>query len=467
MVSPPVRPNIAPPGPPRPGPAVRTVLVLALPLALALARPPEAAWSRTAGAGGGSGPGPIAPAAFGRALDAWARPLVEGGWLSGQVVVSRDGTVLAERAWGLAHRELGAPVTPETRFCIASITKPMTGILATRLAEEGLLSVSDSIARWFPGFPGGERIRVDHLLRHRSGIPHRVTTDCDVLVPRSAADMVEFASRATPAFEPGEGSLYSSAGYSVLARVLEIQGGADYATLLERRLCGPLGMTRTLHPPGRGLLDGRAASYVPGPAGPLHAKLEDLSYLVGAGSVWSTARDVHALVRAVVTGRLGATVRASWVRGGRLAWNGSTNGFRAWADWDSATGIAAVFTGNYHTGATDLLRAAVAELAAGRAVPPAAIPAPRVIALDAAAARGIEGRYDVAGNTGLELRATDGGFTLGDWPLLPTGPDTFFSPRDFGEVRVVRGAGGAVERLDWKQGDRSFPCPRTGDLPER
>ena len=142
--------------------------------------------------------------ALGRAVDAWAKPLVDSGHLSGQLLVSRRGAVVLERSFGLADRELGVPVTPETRFNVASITKPMTTTLALQLLGEKRFGVNDSIAKWFPDFPRGREIRVLHLLRHRSGIRHELVPDSLATQPRTAAEMVEIAQRLPLDFAPGE-----------------------------------------------------------------------------------------------------------------------------------------------------------------------------------------------------------------------------------------------------------------------
>src|SRR5262245_29679445 len=106
----------------------------------------------------------IAPAAAAtaaaRAIDAYVAPMLNRGHLSGQLLVLRGGRVIVERSWGKANAELGVAVTPETRFNIASVTKPMTGVVAVQMIEEGRIGAEDSIARWIPNFPKGDSIRV-------------------------------------------------------------------------------------------------------------------------------------------------------------------------------------------------------------------------------------------------------------------------------------------------------------------
>lgn len=400
---------------------------------------------------------------LGRAIDAYARPLVDAGHLSGQLLVTRGGKVVVERDYGWANRELEVSVTPETRFNIASITKPMTIIIATDLIESGALRLGDPIARWLPDFPRGDSITVDHLLRHRSGIPHEIVPDSAATKPRTAAEMVELAKRLPLDFPPGTNSAYSSGGYTVLARVLELASGKGYADLLEEHVFRPAGMTHSLHTDAIALVPGRAACYLTGPGGVENAPFQDLSGLVGAGSVWSTARDVRRLLEAVVAGRFGAGVRASFVRDGRLNWNGQTSGFRALAQWDSATGLAVVFAGNVVTGAPDRLRSAVVALAAGEPAPPQpALPELEPAASAERLAR-LTGVFRLGNGTRLHLNVRNGRLWANDWALLPMRDGGFFSPRDYGIVRAIPGSDGSVERLDWEQNGQIYPAPRVAE----
>lgn len=132
------------------------------------------------------------------ALDAYAVPLVAAGHLSGTLVVAKQGEVAYERSFGLANHEHRVPNRPETRFCVASVTKPMTQVLVAQLAQEGKLDPNDKVSRWLPGFPRGDEITVMMLLTHTAGMPHRVTEDRDETIPRTAAEVVEFASRSPP-----------------------------------------------------------------------------------------------------------------------------------------------------------------------------------------------------------------------------------------------------------------------------
>lgn len=400
-------------------------------------------------------------------IDAHLRPFAEAGHLSGVLLVARGGDVLYEKAFGLANREHGVPNTPRTRFAVASITKPMTVVLAARLVEQGRLRREDPLARWIPDFPSADAITVEHLLRHRSGIPHRVTTEAEESLPRTAADVVELAKRRPLAFPPGSQESYSSAGFSVLARVLERAGGRPYGELVEELVFAPAGMTRSAHATSRTILPDRASSYGFSASGFVNAPLKDLSFLVGAGSVWSTASDLHRLMRALVEGRLGDLARQSLLREEGLLWNGITNQYRAFADYHADSGLHVVLTANVHSGAGDRVRQDLPRLVAGESVDPPRVPRPAVASVPAAALERLEGRYEMRPGTLLTVRRDEDGLRANDWMLLPLSATAFFSPQDYSRVEFVTGEGGAVvERLDWIVGERAVPMRRVGPLEE-
>ncbi|MES2003334.1 MAG: serine hydrolase domain-containing protein [Bacteroidota bacterium] len=95
--------------------------------------------------------------------------------LSAVVIASYKGKVIYEKAVGYAEAEFNLPNQLNTRFCIASVTKSMTRIIALKLVEEGTLRLQDKLSKWVHGFPGGDQITVGMLLDHRSGLPHRIT----------------------------------------------------------------------------------------------------------------------------------------------------------------------------------------------------------------------------------------------------------------------------------------------------
>lgn len=395
-----------------------------------------------------------------KAIDDYAKPLDAGRQLSGQLLVARHGQIVVERFYGYANWELKAPVTAETRFNIASVTKPMTGTLAIQLLSERKLMMTDSIARWFPDFPKGHRITFGQLMRHRSGIRHELWPDSESTRPVTTAQVVERAKTLPLDHEPDARGGYSSGGFSVLTRILERVSGQSYAELLANRIFEPLGMTHTSDHDSRALLPGRARAVTPGPGGLENAEYQDFSAIVGAGSIWSTARDLHRFVQGIVSGKLGPGPRYSYLRDGRLDFNGIAGGYRSFCDYDSVSGLEVIFVGNLQTGAPDLIRSALPKLAAGEAVTAPALPALSAKPPSESDLRKYEATYELGNHTKLVIRAHRGVLWANQWVLMPMEGGGFFSPRDYGKVHFVAGPDGRFERLDWEQRGKVYPAPR-------
>jgi hypothetical protein len=195
----------------------------------------------------------------------------------------------------------------------------------------------------------------------------------------------------------------------------------------------------------------------------VNAPLKDLSFLVGAGSVWSTARDLHRVQRAVLRGDLGSAVPLSLNAAQGFTWNGITNAYRAFADYAPSDGLHVIFTGNQQSGADDLLRLAVPRLARGEELPPAEVPVARVVAIPPTECARMEGRYRARPGLDLPLEVDGSLAYCGDRVLWPTSATTFFSPADFGTVTIQLGEGGP-SGLEWTGPGFRLAYPFVGPL---
>lgn len=106
-------------------------------------------------------------------VDAYVQRWHEVGRFNGVVLVARGDSVLYERGFGLANREWEIPNTPDTKFDIGSITKQFTTVIVFQLVAEGRLRLEDRLTDHIPEYrrDTGDRVTLDHLLRHTSGIP--------------------------------------------------------------------------------------------------------------------------------------------------------------------------------------------------------------------------------------------------------------------------------------------------------
>jgi CubicO group peptidase (beta-lactamase class C family) len=397
-----------------------------------------------------SGLGQDLPMSVDARIDAYIGPFVKAGQFSGVVLAVMEGKIIYEKAYGFAQVEFGVPNTMETRIGIASITKPMTSVILHRLLEQKKLSLTDKVDRFLPDFPSGGKITVEMLARHRSGIPHRVMGAEWEAVPHTSADMAEKIKAATLVFEPGTQELYSSAGYTLLARVLEITSGKTYAQLLQEFVFAPSGMTDSFDFDGTAIMMRRSQDYLLDAGGVFNAPLKDYSFLVGAGSVYSTARDVYRFGEALTAGRLGTAVRDNFVRNNILSSNGSTNGHRATLHINLEKKYGYVLLSNLGSGAFDLIAKNVEGILEGREPDAPDVPAPTIIKVSNKVLAQYVGKYPREGGGGeLNVVLSGNSIVAADTKLYPVRPDCFFEYKFFGEVCFLRDQSGAVQSVTW------------------
>jgi D-alanyl-D-alanine carboxypeptidase len=134
---------------------------------------------------------------------------------------------------------------------VGSVTKTLTAVLILKLAEEGLLSLDDPLAMWFPGFPNADAITVRQLLNHTSGIPEFLDTP-DVLMKSiipwtkwQPQELLDIAVKRKPYFAPGSGWHYSNTNYILLGLIAERVTGKTTAENLRSRIIDPLKLANT------------------------------------------------------------------------------------------------------------------------------------------------------------------------------------------------------------------------------
>ena len=180
------------------------------------------------------------------------------------LLVLRDGEPVVRRGYGLAELEQGTPVTPETRFRLASISKQFTAAAILLLVQDGTLSLDDPLRRWLPGLPPAtDGITLHHLLSHTSGLvdyedllPPDLdgqVQDADVLRLLEGVDRLDFA--------PGSAYRYSNSGYVLLGLVVARASNRDFPTFLHERIFQPLGMGAVARVDGGPTVPHRAYGY--------------------------------------------------------------------------------------------------------------------------------------------------------------------------------------------------------------
>ncbi len=383
-----------------------------------------------------------------KSIDEFVEPFAKAGHFSGVVLAEKDGKVIYEKAFGLANVEHTVGNRLNTKFGIASITKPMTTVVLLRLIEAGKISPADKLSKFIPGFPNGDKITIEMIGRHRSGIPHRVMSEEDETRPFTPAQFVERVKEAELEFEPGTKELYSSAGYAVLARTLEIASGEAFEVLLRKHVFAPAELEDTIDFDSTRIMKNRAECYLLGSEGYTAAPLKDYSFLVGAGSVFSTARDVYAFAKANIDGKYGENAKLNLVRKGVFSSNGATNGYRANVRIDTEGKYGYVVVSNMASGANDVIIGSLRDFLEGKEVPRPAIPKPKVDLAVENELKDYVGRYRLGGS-GFNILVNRGELFAGPFKLLPLGKDKFYSFFSYAEVTFIRDDSGNVTGLEW------------------
>src|SRR6516165_3262966 len=193
-------------------------------------------------------------------IDGVLREAIDRGDCPGAVVlIVHDGHVVWRKAYGLRARQPAeVPMTVDTVFDLASLTKPVaTAASVMVLIEQGKLRLSDRVADHLPAFgqKGKDRITVEHLLLHASGLIAD-NPEADYRDGRDKA--LERVHALTPKAAPGERFIYSDMGFIVLGELVEKLSGTSLDAFAQKHVFAPLGMNETAFRPGD-KLKGRAA----------------------------------------------------------------------------------------------------------------------------------------------------------------------------------------------------------------
>jgi CubicO group peptidase (beta-lactamase class C family) len=167
---------------------------------------------------------------------------VRSAGLSGGVVriVGDDGAVI--------HDHVVGQVSGRTPLAVASSTKWLTAATLMTFVDAGALGLDDDIATWLPEFGGSAPpITVRQLLDHTSGVRDNPCQGNGTPL----ATCVQTIAKAPREFAAGSRFAYGNSPFLVVGRLIEVLGGADFATIVRQRLTGPLGMTATAGPAPR------------------------------------------------------------------------------------------------------------------------------------------------------------------------------------------------------------------------
>ncbi len=243
-------------------------------------------------------------------INAYVKPYLDVGGFNGSVLIAKKGKVLLSKGYGMANYELGVPNSPQSKFHIASVSKTFTAAAVMLLEERGLLKVGDSLTKFIPDYPNGDKITVHHLLTNTSGIANIndfPEYDAWSKFSHTPEDLIEKFKNKPLDFKPGErGYTESNSNYNLLAFIIEKLSGKSYGEFLEENIFAPLNMKDSGHDNRpEAVLKNRANGYVPvGVSEIKNAPFLDWSIKTGNGSIYSTVEDLYKWDRSLYTEKI-------------------------------------------------------------------------------------------------------------------------------------------------------------------
>jgi len=203
------------------------------------------------------------------------------------VAATRDGRIAYVKSFGSS---------PDSVYCIASVTKQFTSACVMRLVRAGVLSLDDRVDRWFPALTRAGDITIRDLLAHSSGYPDYYPlgfADEEKLHDTAPQTIVERYATRELQFEPKTAWSYSNTGYHIAGLIVERVTGRPFGEVLTEYVLRPSGMSASYFndPPAR--KPQQVEGYTRFCLGPLRpADAERAGWTYASGAIASTSRDL-------------------------------------------------------------------------------------------------------------------------------------------------------------------------------
>lgn len=301
-------------------------------------------------------------------------------------------TASGAKVYGFGDVKRQRPERPsgETVFALASVTKTFTGVLLADMTRRGLVRLDDPISRYLPRRVLGPRnplasVTLLDLATHTAGFPKNLPREVDAPAeeprgPLTVPQLHGFLRTYRPSAQPGSEFHYSNIGIALLGHILELVSGRSYETMVEERICKPLGMKSTRIDPTSSMFRRMAQGYgkrlnpvsmrkfaVGKSSGGLYSTADDMLRYVAAHMGLVSAAIVPAMVDArtphrQVPGKKDAFMGLGWhirrVRGMEIVTkNGGVRGFQSYVAFVPSAQIGVVALANASPEGRELDRA--------------------------------------------------------------------------------------------------------------
>jgi len=238
--------------------------------------------------------------------DAYFDVLEQNDKFNGSVAIAKDGKIIYKRSIGYSDFENQKKNDSETIFRIGSISKVFTAAMIMKAVEEGKINLNQAIDKYFPTVKNADKITVEMLLSHRSGI-FNITADPTYLSWNTEAktekELIKMISDYDSDFEPDSRFEYSNSNYILLSFILEKIYKKSYSKILDELIIKPLDLKHTVFENKINPSKNEAFSYKYN-GNWIKSPITDMSIPLGAGGISSTPTDLILFAEALFDGKI-------------------------------------------------------------------------------------------------------------------------------------------------------------------
>jgi D-alanyl-D-alanine carboxypeptidase len=197
------------------------------------------------------------------ATDDYVRTVMDKNKIPGlALAVIRDNRVIKERAYGFASLELGVPVTVNTPFVLASMTKIFTASAIMLLVQEGRITLDEPVVKVLPQLPANwADVTIRHCLAHTSGLPDAMVDDLNAYAVAGDRDELFTMLAKAPVSPVGEKVVYNQTEYVILGMIIEKISGMRYEDFVQNRVLKPAHLSHASFGDAWSIIPGRSDLY--------------------------------------------------------------------------------------------------------------------------------------------------------------------------------------------------------------
>ncbi|MCX4628448.1 serine hydrolase domain-containing protein [Streptomyces sp. NBC_01443] len=252
--------------------------------------------------------------AVARQLDDAVRKVMSEARIPGVMVsLSAPGKGDYVRAFGVADKATGRPISTDMNMRIGSVTKTFTVTALLQLVDEGKVGLDDPIGKYVSGVPNGDRITLRELAGMRSGLFNYSEDEgffkaltSNPRRPFTPQELLAYSFKHPVLFEPNAKFYYCNTNLILLGLVVEKQSGQKLDAYINQKVVRPAGLRHTLFPVGAEFPSPHSQGYTDQTA---TGKVEDAadwnpSWGWAAGAMISDLGDLKTWARVLATGTL-------------------------------------------------------------------------------------------------------------------------------------------------------------------